>query len=55
MWLVSIAAFAHAVSTFDSPSAQVAHPLARAAQVWFSHVFLPFLQANHESFIINII
>jgi hypothetical protein len=43
MRLVSIAAFAQALSTLDSPSAQVAHPLAQAAQVLLSHVFLPFL------------
>jgi hypothetical protein len=49
IWLVSIAAFAQALSTLDSPSAQFAHPLAQAAQVLFSHVLLPVLQANHES------
>jgi hypothetical protein len=48
MWLISIAAFAQALSTLDSPSAQVAHPLAQAAQALLSHVFLPLLQANHE-------
>jgi hypothetical protein len=48
MWLVSIAAFAQALSTLDSPSAQLAHPLAQAARVLFSHVLLPLLQANHE-------
>jgi hypothetical protein len=49
IWLVSIAIFAQALSTLDSPSAQAAHPLAQAAQVLLSHVFLPFLQANQRS------
>ena len=49
VWLVSIAAFGQALSALDSPSAQLAHLLAQAAQVLLSHVFLPLLQANHES------
>jgi hypothetical protein len=49
MWLVSITAFAQTLSILNSPSAQLAHPLAQAAQALFSHVFLPLLQANHKS------
>jgi hypothetical protein len=49
IWLVSIAASAQALSILGSPSAQLAHPLALAAQVLFSHLFLPLLQANHAS------
>jgi hypothetical protein len=49
MWLISIAAFAQVLSILDSLSAQLAHPLAQAAQVSFSHVFFPLLQVNHES------
>jgi hypothetical protein len=48
MWFVSIAAFAQTLSILNPPSAQLAHPLAQAAQVLFSHLFLPLLQANHE-------
>jgi hypothetical protein len=38
MWLVSIAAVAQARSILGSPSAQIAHPLAQAAQVLLSHL-----------------
>jgi hypothetical protein len=44
-----IAASAQALSILGSPSAQLAHPLAQAAQVLFSHLFLPLLRANHAS------
>jgi hypothetical protein len=43
IWLVSIAASTQALSILGLPSAQLTHPLAQAAQVLFSHVFLPFL------------
>jgi hypothetical protein len=49
MWLVSIAAFAQALSILDSLSAQLAYPLAQAAQVLFNRLLLPLLQANHAS------
>ena len=49
MRVVSIAAFAQALFILDSPIAQVAHPLAQAAQMLLSYVFLPLTQANHES------
>jgi hypothetical protein len=49
IWLVSIAASAQTLSILGSSSAQLAHPLAQAAQVLLSHFFLPLLQANHAS------
>jgi hypothetical protein len=46
---VNIAAFAQALPTLGSPTAQVAHPPAQATQVLLSHIFLPLLRASHES------
>lgn len=41
--VISITAFAQALSILDSPSVQLAHPLTQAAQVLLSHVFLSLL------------
>jgi hypothetical protein len=49
MSIIDFPIIAQALSTLDSPSAQFAHRLAQAAQVFFSHVLLPVLQAKHES------